>query len=179
MVKVGPNYKYHTIYTAVINILFAETNPLILEKIILLIVFPIVFLAGKLISKSSEEEIKETKPVILIINKALIIISLFIVLSTLLKTITMIIILVMVLIYIIIHKQSPKEKVIIAIMSSISVLYLIETAIIICLIAALLKGISTHVEGEKVLTKHTALQTSLFFFMISMKFFVLGILTLI
>ena len=159
--------------------MLAETNPLILEKLILLVVFPLVFLLGKIISRSSEEEIPETRNTIIILNKALIMITLFLVLSTLIKTLTMIIIMAMILIYIIIHKQSPKEKVIIAVISSLSILYLIETAIIICIISALLKGITTHKAGEKLLTRHTAFQTTLFFFMMSMKFFMLSVLTLI
>ena len=154
-----------------------ETTTLVLETMTLLVLFPLTFLLGKIISKTSEEELSEVVPVALFINKVLIVFLAFTILSYFTNIITTIIIVLMILTYLILNKQSPKEKVMIAITASISILYLIETAIIISLVAAFLKGITTHKKGEHALSKHTLLQTSLFFFMISFKFLVIGIIT--
>jgi hypothetical protein len=141
---------------------------------ILLAIFPITFLIGRIISKTSEEEIKEIKKTTSIITKILLIIIAYITTTNFLSQITSIIITTLIATYLIMYKQSPKEKVIIAIASSISILYGIETTIILGLIATLLWGMITHKIGERIMTKTTAMQTALFFFMISFKFIVIA-----
>lgn len=146
---------------------------------ILLAIFPITFLLGRIISKTSEEEIKEINKATNTITKILLILMAYITTTNFLSQITSIIITTLIAIYLMMYKQSPKEKVIIAIASSISILYGIEATIILGLVATLLWGMITHKIGQKIMTKTTAMQTALFFFMISFKFIVISTLTLL
>ncbi len=144
--------------------------------ILLLVLAPIIFLAGKIISKLTQEEIKEVRPTTIIITKILIAILIIITSYTFLSISATIIITMLTTLYLCITKHTPKEKVMIAIILSIGIIHLNELIILIGLIAIFFWGLSTHKETENILTKHTALQTGLFIFMLTFKILLIDLL---
>lgn len=149
------------------------------QELSLLALFPLVFLAGRAISKNSEEEIKEIKNTTIILNKVVILTACFLTLYFFLSIFTTILISLMIFTYLVLHDQSPKEKILIAITSSLSIVYMLEIIIILGLFALFLKGITLYNEGEKIISKISLLQAALFFFTISFKFFAISVLSLI
>ena len=147
--------------------------------IILLILAPIAFILGKIITKTTKEEIQEVRPTTIILTKILIAILTLLITNTFFDTLATIIITSLVITYLSITKHTPKEKVLIAIMLSVGIIHLIESIIVLGMIGIFLWGLSTHKENEKILTKHTAIQTGLFMFMLSFKFLLIDLLIML
>ncbi|MFP4567858.1 MAG: hypothetical protein ACLFN8_02855 [Candidatus Woesearchaeota archaeon] len=147
------------------------------EQILLLILFPLVLILGKLISKTSNEEIQEVRPTTNLITKTLILFAIYLAATTHLSTTTTIIITTLALIHLIFITNIAKEKVIIAITSSLAIIALDELKIIIGLIAIFFWGLTSYNIHEKLLSKHTAVQSTLFFFMLSFKFIIIHLIT--
>lgn len=145
-------------------------------QIFLILLFPITFLLGKFIIKNAEEEINEIKETVDNIIKILLLSMTSIITNMYLSNITSVILTGMLLIYLILNNDSPKEKTIIAILMSISIIYMIELMLLLGLVATLLKGINTPSMGERIFTKHTMFQTMLFLYMISFKFLLFALI---
>lgn len=146
------------------------------QEISLLVLFPVVFLIGRAISKSSKEEINQVRPVTILINKIIILTACFLTLNYFVSIFTTIVVCLMIFTYFMLNEQSTKEKILIAITSSLAIVNMFELVVLLGLLALFLKGVTLYEEGEKVITKISLLQASLFFYTISFKFFALSIL---
>ena len=141
-----------------------------IQIILLIFLFPIALMMGKLITKNSEEEITEVRGTTTTLMKILIVTSAFIITSTLLSIITASIITAMILIHLLISNNSPQEKVLLAIIASAAIYFSITSVIILGITAMFLKGINMQNAKDKILTRENAIQVVLLITAISFKF---------
>jgi len=146
------------------------------ENIIILIMFPLLFISGKFIAKIFEDEIKETRFFSQIITKFIISLVVFFTINYFFNILISLIIVFILLIYLFFIKKIFQEKIILLIAVSFSVLYLIEISIILGLIAIFLKGLNIHEIGEHLFTKKMLFRTTQLFFMLSFKIIVINII---
>jgi hypothetical protein len=144
--------------------------------IILLIIAPLSFLIGKIIAKVTRDEITEVRFTTTILTKIIITILTFITTQIFFDMLTTIIITILVATYLCITKNTPKEKVLLAIMLSTGIIHLNEIITILGFIGLFFWGLSTQKENEEIITKHTAIQTGLFMFLLSFKFLIIDLL---
>lgn len=141
-----------------------------------LLIFPIALLIGRLIAKNTQEELQEINKVLIYLMPITIAITAFLLINQIHNTALAIIISIMILIKFLLHKKDPQEKTTIAIITSIAVFFNIYIVMTLCIILSLIKGYTLYEEKQKYFTKHTIIQTTLFYALLNIKFLLITII---